>query len=234
MSQYDENMQGGLLMKYHNLDSIHLSQEDYFNLFKWKENNRVLVNAFRSVLSEGVIVIEKGIFQFFKQDDIHLEIELFYGSNQAARLSFEKLGDGRMQIINKKIIEHVVNRLRYDHEKLIQDCLTLHAAMMAYMSYFMEKKIYVDKEVVQRTGSSKKKLKDKSRKKKIVKIQHRVFNVRVGENTKQIKIKREIQRTADNWTVRGHWRHLKSGRKIWVKSHKKGLGEKQEGTIYKL
>jgi len=34
--------------------------------------------------------------------------------------------------------------------------------------------------------------------------------------------KRAMERHVDSWHVRGHWRHLKSGKKVWVKAHVKG------------
>ena len=40
---------------------------------------------------------------------------------------------------------------------------------------------------------------------------------------------------AVSWDVRGHWRHLKSGRKVWVKAYTKGNAEQQSGdNIYEL
>lgn len=220
-------------MKYQNVDTVSLSRDDYLKLFEWKENNRFLVRFFNPVLEEGVIVVENSMKQFFKQDDTFIEIELFFGSLKALELHLERIGNGQIKVLKEIPNQKVANHLNYPISKMIADSITFHAAAMAYMGYFMEQKIYVDKEVVQKNGNQKKKRKDKTRR-KIIKIQHRIYNVRVGGNTKEIKIKREINRRTNQWTVRGHWRKYKDGKKVWVKTYKKGNGTEPQAKIYKM
>lgn len=39
--------------------------------------------------------------------------------------------------------------------------------------------------------------------------------------------KRKYERHAEAWSVRGHYRNLKSGKSVWVRGHKKGEGKKK-------
>ena len=41
---------------------------------------------------------------------------------------------------------------------------------------------------------------------------------------KKPSLSREIVRRCEAWTVRGHYRHLKSGKIVYVRPHKKGKG----------
>lgn len=45
--------------------------------------------------------------------------------------------------------------------------------------------------------------------------------------------KSDFTRHALSWNVRGHWRYYKTGKRTWIKSYKKGIGE-AEGKIYKI
>lgn len=44
---------------------------------------------------------------------------------------------------------------------------------------------------------------------------------------------REYVRKTGSWTVRGHWREYKSGKRVWIKGHKRGTGELSPKT-YRL
>jgi hypothetical protein len=45
--------------------------------------------------------------------------------------------------------------------------------------------------------------------------------------------KREYTRKTESWNVRGHYRHYKNGKKVWIKPTVKGTGE-TSGNTYKL
>lgn len=46
--------------------------------------------------------------------------------------------------------------------------------------------------------------------------------------------KREYERHISGWTVRGHWREYKSGKRIWIKPQVRGDKEHVEGKIYEI
>ena len=48
-------------------------------------------------------------------------------------------------------------------------------------------------------------------------------------------VKRGIIRHVESWTVRGHYRHLKSGKDVFVKAHRKGnQAAEAKGKLYRL
>ncbi|MBZ9635531.1 hypothetical protein [Clostridium sp. FP1] len=46
--------------------------------------------------------------------------------------------------------------------------------------------------------------------------------------------KREYERHTLGWTVRGHWREYKSGKKVWIKPHINGDKDNVEGKVYEV
>ena len=44
------------------------------------------------------------------------------------------------------------------------------------------------------------------------------------------KEKRDYNRVAESWRVRGHWRQYKSGKKVWIEEHTKGKKEVEQDT----
>lgn len=75
---------------------------------------------------------------------------------------------------------------------------------------------------------SKSKKKDRHSKKTYIYKKHYII-----KDVESSLEKRDYHRIRESWTVRGHWREYKSGKKIWVDSFTKGTG-KEEDTNYKI
>jgi len=237
-SNYPIKNKAGDKMNFSNIDSIKLSEDDYFHLFRWKDNNKDTVRNFNPVLNEGVIVVDENLKQYFKQDGINIYFELYLGENYFFDIIFQRLEDGRNLLKQEHFNPVVLKQLDYPKERAIEDAITLHATLMAYMEYHMENKTYIKREEVKKgSGNSvtnkKKKRKDK-RRVSVVKIKKKVYHVTVGKNTQQVKEPRKIKRIAEKWTVQGHWRHFKNGTKTYIKSYEKGKGAKLTPKTYEL
>lgn len=50
-------------------------------------------------------------------------------------------------------------------------------------------------------------------------------NKRVRDNIITEVDKKPMVRHTESWTVRGHWRTIKTGKEVWIKPHVKGIGE---------
>jgi nitrogen regulatory protein PII-like uncharacterized protein len=70
----------------------------------------------------------------------------------------------------------------------------------------------------------------KKKKSNVVPLKTKQYSFR---NTKTTKEGYKYNRHKEVWSVKGHWRHYKDGRKVWIKPHNRGLGEVQEGKVYK-
>lgn len=76
--------------------------------------------------------------------------------------------------------------------------------------------------------SGKKSRKSKRNKTYINKTIYRVLSYTEPEE------KRTYGRHLDSWDVRGHWRTMKTGKRIWVSSYTKGDKEKAQDKEYKI
>lgn len=124
----------------------------------------------------------------------------------------------------------------FTHNKKVEVILivlSIFYKTIFFMNEYKEVKGLVREDKVRDT--SKKKVKKGKKKKTKVKLLRRriTFNTKVLEKERSHHF--DFKRHKKNWTVRGHWRQLKSGKRIWVKSHTKGdLKEKKEGKVYEL
>ena len=53
-------------------------------------------------------------------------------------------------------------------------------------------------------------------------------------NEPQMMVKGSRRSPRGSFSVRGHYRHYKSGKVVWIAEYKKGSGKHQKGSTYKL
>ena len=226
------------MMNFDNIDSINLSTKDYHHLFEWKDNNRHSVRNFNPVLTEGVIVVENNIKQYFRQEGINIYFEVYFGELYFFELFCQRLDDGRTMLKEHHFNPVVLEEVPYPKQQAIQDAIALHATTMAYMEYHMENKTYIKKQAIRKgntkSGANKKKKRKDKQRKNVVKIKKTVYDVKISQNTHTVKEPRKIERKAELWTVQGHWRHFKNGTKTYIESYKKGPGTKLAPKNYEL
>jgi len=125
-----------------------------------------------------------------------------------------------------------IERLNFYNSCVSQDLLIL-IFIYSYLAFNQE---YIIKET--RTHTKKvqsKKDKRAGKKAKVKLIKQNIIRI----NTDHIEPpteeeKREYERHIAGWTVRGHWREYKSGKKIWIKPQIRGDKEQMEGKIYEI
>lgn len=211
-------------MKIDKLDKILMSKEDLDNLFKWRDNHKEYVRNFKSTLKEGVIKIGDFHEQSFHDMGDHYLYVVYNKGKKIHEVEWDKATKiGR----TKFTLLEGVDEFEYN-----QDIISLHASLMAYMEYYSDKKEYVEIETVQETVVKERKYKKKY-KRTPVKIERKVYKVNINKEA-TVRDKRRYERVMSKWTVRGHWRHLKTGKKVWVRPHVKGSGKEINPKDYKL
>lgn len=202
-------------MNIEKLDRVTLSEEDYHKLFDWKENHKEYVRNFKPVMKQGLIVIGDKQEQTFEEDSLGYIYKLYLDGvvcHEVKWLKSNKFG----YVLSSKAEKSY-------QQGLTEDMITLHATLMAYMEYYSDMKEYVEVEDV-KVIKKKKDKKGKVKSKKTVKIGKRIYKIRVT-NESVVRDKRRYERSMEKWSVRGHWRTTKTGKKVWIKPHYKGEGE---------
>ncbi|MMZ46569.1 hypothetical protein D1872_81870 [compost metagenome] len=110
--------------------------------------------------------------------------------------------------------------------------LVLVASAITYMKEYQEEPSYVSRREVRAVETKKpKKGKKQPRKTPIRRTVYKII-VPLGDIP---KLKKPRQWKTDSWTVRGHWRQYKSGKRVWITPYQKGDRDKKpEPKIYTL
>lgn len=193
------------------MDKIKLTMEDVDRLIEWRDNNKELVRRCPAPLTEIEIFAPSGVhFKAFRKGDT-VSFHVFFNK--------KKLGKVDLKILYKwtKVMRNTLNFQSKD--EMVQDLISTYASLMAYMTY---EKRYVEAQprttAVHRTGATR------NRKKGVTYILHMVSNRKgTGHHASP----------AHAFMVRGHYRHYKSGKTVWVAPFKKGEGDVKDKN-YKI
>lgn len=222
-------------MNIEKLDRIVLTYEQYESINKWVEEHKP--DKFELPFNEALLILQ-GIEGWGVKADlgIHFKAE----ENGNAHFKVFDMSDMHT-LVSFNADEDLITSQRFkitSHggggDKTAQGMATsIFLITKDIFSYITNspQTVVTEQELRQIKKTQKSKKKTSNNKNRYVKIKTTkyTFDFERGDADK-----REYERKADAWTVRGHWRHIKkSGKMVWIKGHKKGSGE-TEGKIYKL
>lgn len=113
---------------------------------------------------------------------------------------------------------------------------TLYKLTMGLINYINKPKEVIEKDVseyIERVRKKKGRKKGKSSKTTYINKKVYVFNS-LPDTNDDYNEKKEYNRHVDSWDVRGHWRRLKSGKRIWVNAYTKGNAKNKKDKLYKI
>lgn len=212
-----------------NTDRIEISIEQLQKLLQWRDENKDLVRKFNPVFTEAIIDVKNGKSLYFKDKNNIVEYTVLQGSETLAKVSFNKL---IRQVGNRVEISERWKMSQPEIQNLIQDCITTHATLSAYICY-LQKEVVVREENKVISDSRRKKIERHNRYngENIIRLTKRIITIPNGARIKFTKAER--RKLMESWNVRGHIRKMKSGKEVYVKPYKKGTGERQR-RIYKI
>ena len=200
------------------MDKIILHSQDVEKLLEWRDNNRDLVrrNAapFRGIILEFP---EAGINIKAIRDDEKLTFHVWIRGNKAGKITGLQLPGGLFKE------QKDTTKLNKDDK---QSIITVYASLMALIVY------HEPEPAAARTPHQErpKKAKTGAQRRKKSGI---TYIFRSSSSGPQVLPRGGHARPAGVFTVRGHYRHYKDGRAVWIKPYKKGAG-KQNNKTYKL
>ena len=202
------------------MDRIILSSKDVETLLQWRDNNADLVRRNPAPF--------KGIMLEFPETKIHIKAYndagkiAFYlqvNGNKAGKITGQQLPGGLLQV--KK------NTTKLKSED-VQSIITVYASLMAFIVY-SDSAPAAAAAAKERSQERPKKAKSGAQRSK--KSITYLFNH--SSSGPRIPQRGQHANPAGVFTVRGHYRHYKNGRSVWIKPYKKGTGG-QKNKIYKL
>ena len=203
------------------MDKIILYSQDVETLLKWRDNNADLVRKNAAPF--------KGIMLIFP--DTNIEIKVY---NDAGEISFyiringSSAGKITGQQLPGGLFKAKKNTTKFKSED-IQSIITVYASLMALIVYHKPEPAAAEAErdPLQERPKKAKSGAQRSNKKDITYIfHHSSAGPRIQQRGKRKK-------PAGIFNVRGHYRHYKDGRTVWINPYKKGNG-KEKNRTYKL
>ena len=201
------------------MDKIILSSNDIIALLKWRDTHTDLVRRNAAPF--------KGIMLEFPDTHINIKVYtdngklsfyLYISGNKAGKITGVQLPGG--------FFKETKNTTELNKEN-IQTIITVYSSLMALIVYHTpEKATAAMRKQHQETKNKRKSGKQRS-KKGITYIFSR------SQNGPRLQPQREHASPSAAFSVRGHYRHYKNGKTVWVKPYNKGTGAKKDKT-YKI
>ena len=200
------------------MDKIELTVADIEALLTWRDQHPNEVRSHPEPLKAVEIVMPhngyriKGI-----REGNRLKLHLSQNSTQLGNCEFVRRADG-MWVSTK-------NRMKVDKDDL-QSVLTVYCSLMALMTYGS---IETEAQEERRKTAGHKNSKKSSRKQS----RRTTYILRTVNGTLMAVPRGSHASPSGIFTVRGHYRHYKSGKVVWISEYKKGTGKKKPKT-YKV
>jgi hypothetical protein len=200
------------------MDKIILTTKDVETLLKWRDNNADLVRRNPAPF--------KGIMLEFPETKIHIKAYndagniAFYiriNGSSAGKITGRQLPGGLLQVKKN------TTKLSSDD---VQSIITVYASLMALIVYHKPEAAAAAKEARQERPKKAKSGAQRSKKSVTYLFNH-------SSSGPRIQPRGHHSSPAGVFTVRGHYRHYKNGRAVWIKPYKKGTGD-QKNKTYKL
>lgn len=219
------------------LDKIVLTEDDYAKVSKWNNENRDKFTALDVPLSEGLIYnshymeeYDATLIQitYFHFDEDRILFRIFDEKDMSEVMSFEMNMVDDEPISNMKMFGDIASKKHYTITA--QLTIMLVTDVLQYISNAPQHvKETKETKVINKKQKSKKSSKNnKSR-------QVKINTVKYTFDFSEEYAKRHYERSAESWSVRGHWRIYKgTGKRVWIKPHVKGSGENIEPKEYRI
>ena len=198
---------------------IHLKVEQINALLKWRDEHKELVRACVVPFPVGEIISENGVKIRARQFEEFPSVYSFTTSNTILR---EVVGRFEYKSMTRAV-QHGFPRLPDDD---VQSAITVWASVMAYIVNFEPEIVQIDDEsskpdINKHRSTSPRKQK---RPENSVLYLNPVKFICESKNA----VQRKYTPPACAFSVRGHYRHLKSGKVVYVHPYEKNTGKEKD------
>ena len=200
------------------MDKILLSSKDIETLLLWRDQNKELIRR-NAAPFKGIILEfpETNIIIKAYNDAGKIAFYLQVNGKKAGKITGRQLPGGLLQVKKN------TTKLSGDD---VQSIITVYASLMALIVYHKPKAAAAAKKARQERPEKTKNGQDRRKNSVTYLLKHSSSGPRIQQRGQHSS-------PAGVFTVRGHYRHYKDGRSVWIKPYKKGAGDHKNKT-YKL
>ena len=202
------------------MDKVVLKNDDMNFLFEWRDNNQDFVRTSTCPLKKlKIIAADVGITLTCIRNERQLDVSITQQGKSKGKMTFEILPFGMYRLVKSS-----TNIYGKDD---VQSVVTVYASLMALLSFGG------DTEKESRQTKSGKKNESFKKPSKTRKTKGITYILKRSGNEAHIVKQGSHKSPQGTFTVRGHFRHYKSGKVVWIEEYSKGSGRKKNKT-YKL
>lgn len=209
------------------MDKILLCSSDIEDLLRWRDKHKELMGRDnRPMRAVEIVITDNGYRIKAIRDGASLKLHLNIGGRSVGRAYFARRLDGMFVAeagdirLDKKAIGD------NDAKEVARSMLTVYCSLMTLMVYGKDG-VEQNEPKKQTTAHKRSNKAHKKPKKWITYILHR----KAGEFL--VAPRGYHASPSGTFSVRGHFRHYKSGKVVWIAEYNKGTGKKKSKT-YKL
>lgn len=203
------------------MNRIKMTKQDVQWLLKWRDHYPDKVRSMPApVKAIEIIFSESGWRVKGIRNDQQLKLYFNRFGRSCGHVQFFVRGDGKL--------ERVKNRANVDNN-IIQDALTVYSSLMAFMVYGKADD-QSNREAVENASDTTETYLQKKRKN----CRQRVTYIQPSFGAISNLVPKSHRASPSGvFSVRGHWRHYRTGKTIWIAEYQKGTGNKKTKT-YKI
>lgn len=204
------------------MDKLILTREDVTALIAWRDEHKAEVRSHpASLRALEIIAPEVGWSPKGIRDGDTLRLHANQSGQSLGCCQFTRLPNGFWSATK--------NRMQTSQEHL-QSLLSIYCVVMAVMAYGWQKpdEDEESEEKPERKPSKKAKKRAKPKAGKPI-----TYIIRRANGAVTVAPKGSRARPRGEFSVRGHYRHYRSGKVIWIAEYRKGTGKKKS-KIYKM
>lgn len=206
------------------LNKLVLTNEDIVFLLKWRDEHKNLVRmAVNPIKAIKIICKDSGYHITGIRNDRNLSLNVSHKGMSLGRMDYEVVESGFYRLVKNR------TKLSTDDQ---QSCLTVYASAMALIVYGRSTVEYEQGEITRDAKPPK-----TPTKRKVKKFYNPTTSVtyilRRDATEPTIHIQGARRKPSGEFSVRGHFRHYKDGKVVWINQYVKGTG-KPKRTTYKI
>ena len=204
------------------MHKVLLKEKDLQFLLQWRDEHKDLVRLGAAPMKAiKIICVDSGFIITGIREEKRLRLTVNENGRSIGNLTFELLEDGLGKLVRDTTKLSQENR---------QAVLTVYCSVMALI-VFGKFTVDIDQNTARKMKSQPTKPTKSHKRSKRNGV---TYILNATGNEPQMMVKGSRRSPRGSFSVRGHYRHYKSGKVVWIAEYKKGSGKHQKGSTYKL
>lgn len=205
------------------MDKVILTVDDVKMLLTWRDSHLTEVLSAPAPLKAVEVCIKESQMRFkaVKSGD-DIQFHLSHDFKSLGTCTLRRMPDGLWKATKKRFVKGIT-------DKDIESMLSVYCSLMAFMVY--GKAVADDDEYAVEEKTAGKKTPHSGHNRRTSPTTYIITKTK----TPNIRLAKSSHASPSSpFTVRGHYRHYKSGKVVWINEYRKGIGNKKTSKTYKI